>query len=105
MQPFFEKLTIMTRKELIYRLCNEHNEQTIKLLHDFPTLLRDLWIMEDYEETLRLYQQKKIHAKKQWTRDLVVERYGIGVNTFYDIRKRVEWVLTNLDKALSARNR
>ena len=95
----------MTRKELIFRLCNESDEQTIKLLHDFPTLVRDLRAIEDYEEVYRCYRHKKIRAKRQRSRDFVLERYGIGVNTFYEIRSRVEWVLINADKALSARKR
>lgn len=94
----------MTRKELILRLCTESDELTIKLLHDFPTLVRDLRAIEDYEEAYRQYQHKKIHAKRQWSRGLILDRYGIGVNTFYEIRKRVEWVLNIVDKALSARN-
>ena len=94
----------MTRKELILRLCAESDEQTIKLLRDFPTIVRDLRVIDDYEEAYRRYQHKKIRAIRQRSRDFVLERYGIGVNTFYDIRKRVEWVLTNIDKALSARN-
>ena len=95
----------MTRKELIFQLCNESDELTIKLLHDFPTLVRDLRAIEDYEEAYRNYQHKKIRAKRQRSRDFVLDRYGIGVNTFYEIRTRVEWVLIYVDKTLSARKR
>ena len=83
----------MTKRELILLLATEHNEQTIKLLCDFPTLTRDLYVMEDYDEVYRLYSAEKRRAAKQWSRDQVLERYGIGKNTFYDIRKRVEWLL------------
>ena len=86
----------MTKKELIYLLCNEHNEQTIKLLRDFPTILRDLRAMEDYDEALLRYDDKRISAKKQWSRDFVVEQYNMGINTFYKIRKRVEWILAKM---------
>ena len=88
----------MTCKELIFRLCTESDEQTIKLLRDFPTLVRDLRVIEDYEEALRRYKHKKIRAIRQRSRDFVLERYGIGVNTFYEIRTRVEWVLTTQKK-------
>ena len=74
-------------------LANEHKEQTTKLLCDFPTLLRDLWAMEDYEEMLLRYGAQGVRARKQWARDWVQEHYGIGINTFYEIQKRVEWVL------------
>ena len=83
----------MSRKELILMLANEHNKLIVKLLHDFPTILRDLWMMEDYEEATLQYGKQKIRARKQRARELVQERYGIGINTFYEVQKRVEWVL------------
>ena len=83
----------MTRKELIRQLAENHNEQTVKLLRNFPTILRDLYVMEDYEEAYRLYQGQGRKACLQWSRDVVLERYRIGKNTFYEIRKRVEWLL------------
>lgn len=86
----------MTEKELISMLANEHNEQKTKLLRDFPTLFRDLCAMVDYEEKLRLYSAQKVRAKKQWAREWVLEHYGIGINTFYEIQKRVELVLARL---------
>lgn len=86
----------MTKKEIILLLANEHNEQTIKLLRDYPTLTRDLYVMEDYDEVYRLYSAEKRRAAKQWSRDQVLERYGVGKNTFYEIRKRVEWILERM---------
>ena len=83
----------MTRKALIHLLANEHNEQAIKLLRDFPTLTRDLWMVEDYDEAYRHYKAEKRRAIRQWSRDFVMERYKIGINTFYTIRKRVNWIL------------
>lgn len=84
----------MTRKELILLLQDRSNERTIKLLRSFPTLLRDLYVLEDYEETMCLYRAQHVQAYKQWSRDFVLERYGIGVNHFYEMRKRVEWILS-----------
>ena len=86
----------MTKRELILSLATEHNEQTIKLLRNFPTLTRDLHAMEDYEEAYRQYNAENRRAAKQWSRDQVLERYRIGKNTFYDIRKRVEWILERI---------
>ena len=83
----------MTRKELIYLLAQEHNERTIKLLREFPTLTRDLWMVEDYEEAYRRYKAEKRRAVRQWSRDYVMESYGIGFNTFYTLQKRVNWIL------------
>ena len=86
----------MTRKELIYLLATEHNEQTIKLLCDFPTLTRDLWMIEDYEEAYCRFKSEKRRAIKQWSRDYVMESYGIGINNFYALQKRVTWILKRI---------
>lgn len=84
----------MTRKELILLLQDRSNKQTSKLLCSFPTLLRDLYVLEDYEEAMQHYRAQHVQAYKQWSRDFVLERYGIGVNHFYEIRKRVAWILS-----------
>ena len=86
----------MTRKELISQLADNHNEQNIKLLRNFPTLLRDLYIMEDYDDIYGVYKQKGIHALKESSRDFILDRYGIGINQFYAIRQRVSWLLKML---------
>lgn len=86
----------MTRKELIYLLMDERNEKTIKLLHDFPSLLRDLYVMEWYDDFCRQNKAKKIRAYKQRSRDSVLELFGIGVNHFYEIHKKVDWILRRL---------
>lgn len=85
----------MTKNELICRLADHSNEQNIKLLRNFPTLLRDLYAMVDYEEIYAIYKRKQMHALKERSRDFVLDRYGIGINQFYEIRKRVEWLLAN----------
>ena len=87
---------MITRKELICRLVENRNEQNIKLLRNFPTLLRDLYMMEDYDEIYIVYKRKGIHALKESSREFVLSRYGIGINQFYEIRKRVEWLLKTL---------
>ena len=92
----------MTRKELISLLVENHNEQTIKLLRNFPTLLRDLYIMEDYEEIYAVYKRKGIHALKESSRDFVLDRYRIGINQFYEIRQRVKWILEDINQKSSA---
>ena len=92
---FLKKNANMTRKELVLLLHDRSNEQTIKLLRSFPTLLRDLYVLEDYEEIMLRYRAQHVRAYKQWSRDFVLERYGIGVNHFYEIRARVEWLLSN----------
>ena len=79
-----------------------HNEQTIKLLRNFPTLLRDLYIMEDYEEIYAVYKRKGIHALKESSRDFVLDRYRIGINQFYEIRQRVKWILEDINQKSSA---
>ena len=87
----------MTRKELITQLADNHNEQNIKLLCNFPTLLRDLYMMEDYEEIYNMFKRKGIHALKESSRDFILDRYRIGINQFYEIRKRVDWILSLLE--------
>ena len=86
----------MQRKELILMLLDEHNEKTIKLLRDFPYLLRDLYVLNAYDEAYRINKAKKIRACKQRSRDEVIERFGIGVNHFYEIKKRVDWLLQKM---------
>ena len=86
----------MTRKELICRLADNHNEQNIKLLRNFPTLLRDLYMMEDYDEIYAVYKRKGIHALKESSRDFILDRYGIGINLFYALRQRVSWLLKTI---------
>ena len=86
----------MTKEELIHLLAEEHNEQTIKLLRDFPTLVRDLYVMIDYEAFYRHYTVENRRTARQWSRDQVLERYRMGKNTFYEIRKRVEWILDRM---------
>jgi len=86
----------MTKEELIHLLAEEHNEQTIKLLRDFPTLTRDLYVMIDYEASYRHYTGENRRTAKQWSRDHVLERYNMGKNTFYKVRKRVEWILERM---------
>ena len=86
----------MTRKELIIQLADNHNEQNIKLLCNFPTLLRDLYMMEDYDEIYSVYKRKGIHTLKESSRDFVLDRYRIGINQFYAIRQRVTWLLKSL---------
>lgn len=93
MQPVSENAKYMTRKELICQLAENHSEQNIKLLRNFPTLLRDLYMMEDYDEIYAVYKRKGIHALKESSRDFILDRYGIGINQFYALRKRVEWIL------------
>ena len=34
-----------------------------------------------------------IRVYKQRSRDTVIERYGMGVNQFYEMKKRVDWIL------------
>ena len=85
----------MTRKELIIQLADFYNEQNIKLLCNFPTLLRDLYMMEDYDEIYSVYKRKGIHALKESSRDFILDRYRIGINQFYAIRKRVSWILNH----------
>lgn len=85
----------MTRKDLINQLANNHNEQNIKLLRNFPTILRDLYMMEDYDEIYSVYKRKGIHALKESSREFVLDRYRIGINQFYAIRKRVSWILNH----------
>ena len=91
----------MTRKELICQLIENHNEQNIKLLSNFPTLLRDLYIMEDYEEAYALNKKNGKRALKESSRDFVLNRYRIGINQFYVIRDRVNWLLSDLTQAIS----
>lgn len=86
----------MNRKELIRQLTDNYNEQNVKLLRNFPTLLRDLYAMVDYEEIYVIYQRKQMHALKERSRDFVLDRYGIGINQFYAIRQRVDWILEEL---------
>lgn len=86
----------MTKKELLCMLAENHNEQTVRLLRNFPTLWRDLHAIEDYEAVYAVYKHKGIHALKERSRDFILDRYGIGINQFYAIRKRVEWILANL---------
>ena len=86
----------MTRKDLINQLANNHNEQNIKLLRNFPTILRDLYMMEDYDEIYSVYKRKGIHALKESSRDFILGRYRIGINQFYAIRQRVTWLLKSL---------
>ena len=88
----------MTRKELIRQLAENHNEQTVKLLRNFPTILRDLYVMEDYDAIYAIYKRKGIHALKERSRDFVLDCYGIGINHFYEIRKRINWILANLNQ-------
>lgn len=83
----------MTRKELINLLFEEHNETTVKLLCIDPELLRDLYVLNYYDEQLRLNKAKKIRAYKQRSRDAVLDRFNIGVNHFYDIQKRVQMII------------
>ena len=85
----------MTRKDLINQLANNHNEQNIKLSRNFPTILRDLYMMEDYDEIYSVYKRKGIHALKESSREFVLDRYRIGINQFYAIRKRVSWILNH----------
>ena len=96
MQPVSENAKDMTRKELISQLAENHNEQNIKLLRKFPTLLRDLYMMEDYDDIYAVYKRKGIHALKESSRDFILDRYGIGINQFYAIRQRVTWILEDL---------
>lgn len=86
----------MTRKALIHQLTENHNEQNVKLLRNFPTLLRDLYMMEDYDEIYEVYKRKGIHALKESSRDFILDRYRIGINQFYAIRQRVSWLLKSL---------
>ena len=50
-------------------------------------------MMEDYDEIYEEYKRKGIHALKESSRDFILDRYGIGINQFYALRKRVEWIL------------
>ena len=86
----------MTKKELILLLFDEHNEKTIKLLSDFPTLLHDLYTLNVYDEACRLNIARGIRTYKQRSRDTAIKRYKMGVNQFYEMKKRVEWILRKL---------
>ena len=86
----------MTRKELIYVLFDEHNDKRIKLLRDCPTLLRDLYAVEEYEQLCHQNKSLRIHAYKQRSRDAILERYCIGVNHFYAIRIYIRWLLAKM---------
>ena len=92
----------MTRKELINQLASNQSEQNIKLLSNFPTILRDLYMMEDYEKIYAIYKRKGIHALKESSRDFVLDRYRIGINQFYEIRERVKWILEDINQKFSA---
>ena len=86
----------MTRKELINLLFDERNEKTIKLLRDFPCLLRDVYVLNEYDENCKQNKTLGIHANKQRSRDAVLAHFKIGVNHFYKIQKKVKWILTKM---------
>ena len=86
----------MTKKELILLLVEEHNEKKTELLCNFPTVLRDLNVVMDYEEACLRNQAKGIRAYKQRSRETVMAQYKIGYNHFYAICDLVEWLLSRM---------
>ena len=57
-----------------------------KLYRAYPTIYRDVVLMEDYEQMVAVNRAAKIPAPMTRARLAILEAYGIGHRTFYDIR-------------------